>query len=282
MRAESDRAIGQPAPWLYLFGVLAWTWTFHGVVVLTGQRLFDFPAVILALLGALGPSIVAGFLVAVGRWDPAIDTTVGEFLRRAFDPRVLPWRWYAITVGLVLVLAFVPVMLDQGALQEHGLFERGPGLFLIIGFVFGALEEPGWRGYAQEGLQRRMPVVLASLVIGVFWALWHLPLFFIRDTYQAGLGVGTPAFWGFVLAAVVGCPVYAWLYNGSGRITLVAVLYHALGNVVREMVPDVSNVAEVGVEAVLALVVTIAAWGLMHRPRARPQQIPGLSTELRG
>ena len=271
MNPESDIARNRPAPWLFLFGVLGWTWTFHGIVALTGQRLFDFPAVILALLGALGPSIVAGGLVAVGRWDDRLDTTVGQFFRRAFDPRVLHWRWYLYVLGLVLVLAIAPVLLDRAALREHGLFERGPGMFLLIGFVIGALEEPGWRGYAQEALQRRMPVVLTSLVVGVFWALWHLPLFFIRDTYQAGLGVGTPAFWAFGLAAVVGCPVYAWVYNRPGRVTLAPVLYHALGNVVRELVPDVSNAAEVGVEAALALIVTAAAWRLMRRRRPGPR-----------
>jgi membrane protease YdiL (CAAX protease family) len=111
-----------------------------------------------------------------------------------------------------------------------------------------------------------MPVVVASLVIGGFWAAWHLPLFIIAGTYQASLGVGTPAFWAFHLAIVVGSPVYAWLYNAAGRITLAPVLYHALSNVVRELVSDPSDVAEVGVEAALALVVTLAAWRWMRRP----------------
>jgi uncharacterized protein (TIGR03382 family) len=226
-----------------------------------------FPAVILALLGALGPSIVAGFLLTIGRWDPELDSNVLHFFRRAFDPRVLPWRWYLWILGSVAVLTVAPVLLDSAALREHGLIEQGPGIFLLIGLIIGGLEEPGWRGYAQEGLQRRMPVVVASLVVGVFWAAWHLPLFFITGTYQAGLGVGTPAFWAFNLGAIAGCPVYAWLYNASGRVTLAAVLYHALGNLVREMVPDVSNAAEVGVEAALALIVTVAAWGWMRRRR---------------
>jgi membrane protease YdiL (CAAX protease family) len=225
--------------------------------------------VILAVVGALGPGVVAGLLVASGRWDPALDRTVGDFFRRAFDPRVLPWRWYLWIAGLVLVLAVGPVLLDRSALRAFGLFEPGPALTLLIGVVFGALEEPGWRGYAQEALQRRLPVVVAGLVTGVFWAAWHLPLFFIAGTYQAELGVGTAAFWAFHLAIVVGCPVYAWLYNAAGRVTLAAVLYHALSNLVRELVPDVSNLAEVGVEAALALIVTLAAWRWMRRPRER-------------
>lgn len=267
MNAPQSPRRGQPAPWLYLLAVIAWTWTFHGLIVLSGQRLFDFPAVLLGLAGALGPSVVAGSLVAAGFWDPALDRNVVGFFRRALDPRVLPWRWYVWILLFVLTLSVVPVLLDPGTLRVEGLIERGPRFFLIVGLVFGALEEPGWRGYAQEGLQRRMPVLLASLVIGVFWAAWHLPLFLVNGTYQAELGVGTPAFWGFQLAIMVGSPVYAWFYNASDRLTLAPVLYHAFGNVARELVPDVSNPAEVGVEAALALMVTLAAWEWMRRPR---------------
>lgn len=183
-----------PAPWLFLFGVLVWTWSFLGIAVLVGGALFSFPNIILAALGGLGPVIVPGILIKLGYWDAALDRNAGAFYRRAFNPQTLPWRWAAIIVGLVLVLAVGPVLLDWAVLREEGLFAVGPVLTLLIGLIFGALEEPGWRGYAQEGLQRRMPVLWASLIVGVFWALWHLPLFLISGTYQADLGVVTPAF----------------------------------------------------------------------------------------
>ncbi|MGC9522156.1 MAG: CPBP family intramembrane glutamic endopeptidase [Anaerolineae bacterium] len=262
---------GRPAPWLYLFGAIAWTWAFLGLAALAGQALFEFPTVILYALGGFGPSIVAGLLIAAGRWDPTLDRTALDFFRRAFAPRALSWRWYLGIFGLVLIVALVPVLLDPASRQAQGLIEAGPALFLLIGFIAGAVEEPGWRGYAQEALQRRMPVILASLIVGVFWAAWHLPLFLISGTYQAELGLGTPAFWAFNLAILAGCPLYAWLYNATGGAILATVLYHGLGNIVRELVPDVSNVAEVGVEAAVALIVTIAAWGWMRRRRERGQ-----------
>ncbi len=263
----------QPAPWLFLFGVLAWTWLFLGLVALTGQPLFSFPFVILALLGGLGPVFVPALLIRAGYWDPQLDQNAGAFFKRSFDPRTLPWRWYLVVIGLVLVLAVGPVLLDAEVVRSEGLIAVGPPLTLLVGLIFGALEEPGWRGYAQEGLQRRMPVLAASLVIGVFWALWHLPLFFIAGTYQAGLGIGTWAFWSFNLALVVGSPVYAWLYNAPGRIIFAPLLYHGLGNVARELVPDVANVAEVGVEAVLALGVILLAGSWFWKKRPLPSQM---------
>ncbi len=257
---DQIRKINRPSPWLYLFGVLIWTWSFLGLAAVLGGGLYSFPNVILAVLGGLGPAIVAGLLISAGCWDPNLDRSAWAFYRRAFNPRTLSWRWMLLILGLVLVLAVGPVLFDGSALREKGLFEAGPLLTLLIGLFFGALEEPGWRGYAQDGLQRRIPVIWASLVVGVFWALWHLPLFLIGGTYQAGLGLGSPAFWSFNLALILGSPVYTWVYNAPGRVIFAPVLYHGLGNLFRELVPDVSNTAEVGVEAALALVVILVAW----------------------
>ncbi|TVQ09257.1 MAG: CPBP family intramembrane metalloprotease [Leptolyngbya sp. DLM2.Bin27] len=261
------RGRNQPAPWLYLFGVIAWTWTFLGIAATTGQGLLEFRTATLSFLGLLGPLIVAALLIAAGNWDRNLDCTVLDFFRRSFNLWLLPWRWYLYIVGLIFVLAIIPVLLDASTLQAQGLIDVGPGLFLFIGFVAGFVEEPGWRGYAQEGLQRRMPIVLASLVVGVFWAAWHLPLFFIANTYQAGLGVGTPAFWEFNLAIIIGSPIYGWLYNATGRVTFAAVFYHGFGNVMFEIVPDATIIAELGVEAMLALLLTLLARRWMFRPR---------------
>jgi uncharacterized protein len=253
----------RPAPWLYLFGALTWTWSFLGAAALLGGGLYTFPNVVLAALGGLGPLIVPGILIARGRWDPKLDKYAFAFYQCAFNLRRLTWRWALIILGMVLVLAVGPVLLDRAVLREQGLFNPGSIFTLLIGLIFGALEEPGWRGYAQEGMQRRMPVLWASLVVGVFWAMWHLPLFLIPGTYQAGLGLGSLAFWCFNLALIIGSPVYAWVYNAPGKVIFAAMLYHGMGNLVRELVPDVSNLAEVGVEAALSMAVILIAWRWM-------------------
>jgi len=263
---------GQPAPWLYLWGVTAWTWATLSVVAYSGQSWLSFPNVLFMVAGGLGPVLVSCALVAAGRWDPALDESAAAFLRRALDPRTLPWRWYLGIVGLALALAVGPSLVAPTAWRERGLLEAGPGLYLLVGAVAGAVEEPGWRGYAQEGLQRRMPVLAASLVIGLFWAAWHLPLFAIPGTYQAGLGVRTPAFWAFMGAIVVGSPVYSWLYNATGRVSFAPLLYHALTNVFRELLVDAQPWAPVAVEALLGLLVVLLSWRWMRRRRVGPTQ----------
>lgn len=264
---QIDKHNKQPAPWLFLFGVLAWTWTFMAITAVMDGELFSFPKIILYGLGGVGPAILPGVLIWLGYWDESLDRSAWGFYRRAFNPRTLNRRWVVIIVALVLVLAVGPVLLDQAVLRQQGLIDIGPGVFLLVGFLFGALEEPGWRGYAQEGLQRKMSVFWASLVVGIFWVLWHLPLFFISGTYQAGLGIGSSAFWSFNLALIVGSPVYAWLYNAPGRVIFAPLLYHGLSNLVRELVSGVSNAAEVCVEAALSLFVILIAWRWFFKPK---------------
>lgn len=64
-------------------------------------------------------------------------------------------------------------------------------------------EELGWHGYALAGLQVRFSALWASLVLGVIWALWHVPLYFIEGTYQAEeVGWLTQRFWVFMMSIV--------------------------------------------------------------------------------
>lgn len=249
------------APWSMLAGLIAWSWAWWWPATATGQGWLAFPTVVLTVAGALGPLVVPAALLSRGYGDES----PGAFLRRCFDPRTLPPRWYVGVVGLLVVFAVVPAVLARGG---AGLVPAvtGPAVFLLVGLVAGGIEEPAWRGYAQEGLQRRLPVVVASLVVGVGWALWHLPLFLLEGTYQQTLGIGTPAFWGFQAGPVVLAVVYGWLYNATGGVVFAAVAFHAVGNVMRELWDAGAPLLQLGVEALLSLALAAAAWRWMSRP----------------
>jgi len=254
-----------PAPWIFLVATLLWTWLTLGLVVLSGQHYLQFPWALLMLLGGLGPLLVSAVLVRLGRWDGSLDATAARFLLRALDPRTLSVRWWLVLGGLLAAYSLLPVVLDRSALGEHGLLEFAPTGFLLIGFVFGALEEIGWRGYAQEGLQRRMPIIAAGLIIGLFWSLWHLPLFFIEGTYQAGLGFGTAAFWSYMGSILLTSPLYAWLYNASGGAILLPLLFHGLGNVLGELTPTVASFLSLAVQVGITYFLVGASWRWMRK-----------------
>jgi hypothetical protein len=101
------------------------------------------------------------------------------------------------------------------------------------------------------------------------WAVWHLPLFFLEGTYQAGLGVGSPAFWAFFASILLISPVYAWLHGTAGGASVVAVAYHGLSNVAAEMLGvEGATAAELATQAALVALLLLGPgrW-LLRRPR---------------
>ncbi len=254
-----------PAPWLYLTGTLLWTWFFWGLAYSTGQFWLEFPTALYSLLGGLGPVAVALILIVLGYWDASLDSSGLMFLLRCFNPKTMSWDWYLKVLGLIAVIAFVPVIWEFRIIGENSLIEVGPFSFMLVGLVIGALEEVGWRGYGQEALQRQVPVVLAGLIIGVFWAAWHLPLFLIEGTYQHGLGWGTPTFWAFFANLVISAPLYSWLYNAAGRVVFAPLLFHGFGNLAQELVPSVSNITSIAIHLLLTLIVVAASWQWMKQ-----------------
>ena len=114
---------------------------------------------------------------------------------------------------------------DPGGLVR--LIEH-PGIIfpmLLFWLVFGpVLEEPGWRGYALDGFQQRLPALASGITIGFFWMIWHLPLFFIEGTWQSvHLGFGTLPFLYWAVSLLGESVLYVWIYNNTDSSILAAV-----------------------------------------------------------
>ena len=91
--------------------------------------------------------------------------------------------------------------------------------------TFGLGEEVGWRGFALPRLQSSHSAFRASLVLGLFWAVWHVPAIFYRDTYMAMGWMVVPM---LLTVAAVGSVVYTWLFNGTRGSLLLVILFHGL------------------------------------------------------
>jgi uncharacterized protein len=107
-----------------------------------------------------------------------------------------------------------------------------PSGILIIVLLYllqSTLEELGWRGYMLDRLQATWKPTTASLILGVFHALWHLPLFWIVGTNQSRYlsGIDIALFVAFVLAGSI-CST--WCYNDNRRSTLAVILLHTVAN----------------------------------------------------
>jgi uncharacterized protein len=131
-------------------------------------------------------------LLASGPFLAAIITAAvvaGRKGLRAYFRRLIRWRvgvgWYVVAflapVAGWAIVASVNVLLRAAPPTPAQLAGWSLIVTATLGFLInplgGAWEEPGWRGYALPLLLRRHSALVASAVLGVMWALWHLPLF---------------------------------------------------------------------------------------------------------
>jgi len=105
-------------------------------------------------------------------------------------------------------------------------FEEFP-LLLATNFLMNMWEEIGWRGYALPALQRRYSALVSSLMVGLFWALWHWPHFAVKNSLMAANYHG---FFLFTVFTLIDSIPYAWIYNSTNGSLLAVSLYHASTN----------------------------------------------------
>jgi len=179
-------------------------------------------AIALFIIGGFVPSLLAIFLT----WKRE-----GVFGLRLLGRRILQfklgWRWYVYTFLIVIAGTVGQLIINKllGNTFPGSLFLAQLGFFLPL-LVLGPLsEEIGWRGYALGRLQTRWNALISSLIIGLVWALWHLPLFLMVGTSQHELGL---PFIGFLVGFMANSVFYTWLYNNTKQSLWSAILFHWL------------------------------------------------------
>ena len=229
----------RPARTLLPFVLLAFGFSWGLWVFL--WRLFVTPPLGLVVVGAWGPTLAALLITARTEGRTGVRTLLGRFLKW----RVAP-LWYVaavlgpLTVALASTLlagglgAPLPNLVDTAA--RFGLVaERAPLLFALFPMIFlvtlvsgGPLaEELGWRGFAQTRLQAWLAPTPAGLIVGVVWALWHLPLFLVSPAGVAGL----PLVLYLPLVVALG-GLFGAFYAGTRGSVLLSALLHAGVNLV--------------------------------------------------
>jgi uncharacterized protein len=226
-----------PALAQYLLVTFGWTWTVWWIAVFAGRASVDLPLSLLFVVGGLGPAVGSAFVVR--SMEPAYRR---EFLRRLWDPKRISGLWW-LALGAVAVVPALAGYLAAVAAGRPPIAETTVTLGAIafhvgFGLAAGAVEEPGWRGVGLDFLRIRFAPVLAAILIGIPWALWHLPLFFLEGTYQHALGFGSARFWMFSFFMLLLSVLYAWLCNGSRGSILIAILAHAGTNVAGSLIPQ--------------------------------------------
>jgi membrane protease YdiL (CAAX protease family) len=181
-------------------------------------------AMALFLVGGFVPSLLAVLLT----WKKEGLSGLRQLGRRIIQFK-LGWRWYVFTFLIVIAGTAGQLTINRllGNTFNGYLFGAQLGSFLPL-LIFGPLsEEIGWRGYALGRLQTRWNALTSSLIVGLIWALWHLPLFMMVGTSQQQLGV---PFVGLLIKLMAISILLTWLYNNTKQSLWSAILLHWLYN----------------------------------------------------
>jgi uncharacterized protein len=171
-----------------------------------------FLAALLVLAVTEGKSGVVGLLRRMVRWRVGI-------------------QWYAVALLLPIVVTLAAAALNVfllGAQRTSSVADLGGWssflllflLSLLIPGFAGTWEEPGFRGYALPRLQFRYSALIASLILGVLWAFWHLPF----------VVTGEHIWIDATLFIIEWSIVYTWLFNNAKGSVLIVMLFHAMNN----------------------------------------------------
>jgi len=246
----------------YFLITFAWTWSIWCIPGLMGMSINESPTMIFLALGGFAPSLV-GTIMAYKTGDSKYWK---DYLKRIIDYKRITPAW------LLVILLTIPVsaILSSGIYwgwtgnvpefsRIHEMLKNPVSLvmFALFMMLFGPIpEEIGWRGFALDHLNVCYTRVRASIILGAFWALWHVPLFFIGDTYQQGLyNQSFILVVDYLLQFFVLSIIMDWIYHNTGKSILSGVLFHFCINFFGELfeLPAAVIVSRTLVQLVFAL-----------------------------
>jgi membrane protease YdiL (CAAX protease family) len=227
-------------------------------------------------LTAYGPMLAAILVTWLTESDKGLRDLFGRMTKWRVGPGwaivavLSPFALFAVSAVIAWIMGVAwPDLRLLG--KVNYLPYLGPGVvWLLWFFTSGVGEETGWRGYALPKLQQNRSALSATLILGVLWALWHLPFFFYLDDYvKLGL-VGYPA---FAMSVIAGAIVFTWLYNSTGGSILMAILFHASLNTVTASSAGEGTIALISsVLVIVWAVVVVVLYGpaRLARPSGAP------------
>ncbi len=221
---------------IFFGGTFLWTWVCYFTIVLLCLDPYRWPGLLLLLAGGSAPTWM-GIGLAMATNDRAGRR---RFWRRFYDVRLIGRGWLALIVLLFPAITAAAIGIDlllggtaPGMTSLRAILAN-PLLFfpgIVLSFFSGPFsEEFGWRGFALDPLLARLGFAGGSIVLGLLWGVWHLPLYFMPETWHGQIGFRIEGFWAFVLGSVGLSLIASRVYLGTARSILAAMLVHLSAN----------------------------------------------------
>ncbi len=241
----------------------ATSWLAWAPIVAFGWSTIEDPqGAILFMIGGFGPSLAGWWMLRrAGRTDT---------LRRLIDPRPISGRIALVALlgyPLVFAASAALVVLAGGAwpsFEGAASWLLGPpalagGLLTVL--LLGPLsEEVGWRGFAQDRLGSTLGHIRGTLVLGLVWWVWHLPLFWMPSTLLGSQGLFSAFAIGYLFTVLGYSVFFAGIHHRTGRSILVAVAAHYSINLTFAAAAPFDGTIIAVATVLLAIAATALAW----------------------
>lgn len=193
----------------------------------------------IALLpGLFAPSVIAIIFLSL----PGNKAIRKDFLRRLLNFKeinILSFISICIVMCTSVIFAILISLLfgesiKQLAFSEEFSFSAGSASIVLVLIMAPLLEEIGWRGYGVDSLLSKFTVLKASLIFGVIWSFWHLPLLIVKD-YNPNVLLNENIWYAinFYISIIPLGIIMNWLYIKSNRNFFVLFMFHFFLNILQ-------------------------------------------------
>ena len=237
---ESKTRVGPLVKFFALTYAVTWTFFITAVLLSHGTGSTDQTLGVvrglLVFIGTIAPALVALVITAGAGGLSEVRT----LLRRLFKWRVGA-RWYLFAVSYMVLIKLTVALAHRVITGSWPRFDPQPLGTIIVGIIistpYQSGEEIGWRGYALPRLAERTGLARGSILLGLIWACWHLPLFFLLAPGNDEYGQSFPV-WALGVTAL--SVAIAWLYTHTNGSLLLTMLMHSAVNNIPHFFPSVA------------------------------------------
>ncbi len=248
-------------PIRFYISVFIFTWLFWVTAIFTEQKL------LLMFIGLCMPAII-GVLTIYTSKSVELKKDFKRKLTRFYDLNIMNIVISILTFALVVVLSIVMSLgfgesLNQLSFSNFSFSIDNSSALLTI-LLASVIEEFGWRSYGEDSIAFYNSWFKESVIFGIIWSLWHLPLFFIEGSYHYQLiSTGIASGFGYIFAINFLISVIplgfltTWVYVKNNRSMLACITFHMFVNLMQEKIAmtDITKCVETLVLIAVAIVV---------------------------
>ena len=182
------------------------------------QPLSKMTGILMFPVMLLGPSLAGIVLTRIVDGKSGLRVLFSQMFRARVPP-----GWYTALLIPPLLVLTVLLFLERfvSPVYAPNRFFMG----ILFGIPAGFLEEIGWMGYAFPKMRSQGNGLAPSILLGVLWSLWHLPVINYLGTAIPHGVYWLPFFLAFSLAMTAMRVLIAWVYTNTKSVLLAQLMH---------------------------------------------------------